>query len=182
MRIHVGSKNAVKIQSVTDALALYPKLFPHPEIVGIDVDVPEFGHPKNIKETVTGAIERAKKAFTDCDYSFGIEGGLLAVPFTESGFMETGACAVYDGSEIYLGLGPAFEWPAQVTELIISGKADASKAFKELGLTKQDKLGSVPGGISGILTNGRLTREEFTKYSIIMALIKIENVTFYEKK
>src|SRR4051812_7800682 len=126
MKIAVGSKNITKVTAVKDAVLLYPNLFQNPEIVGIDVTVALHGHPKNINETVEGAIERAKNAFTaDCAYSFGLEGGLIEVPFTKSGHMEVGVCAVYDGREIYLGLSPAFEWPKQVTELILEDKADA---------------------------------------------------------
>src|SRR5258708_21465293 len=135
VRIHAGSKNQTKVSAVKDAVKLYPNLFPTPEVFGIDVDIALFGHPKNIKETVEGAIERAKKAFADCDYSFGLEGGLMEVPLSKIGFMEVGVCAVYDGKNIYLGLSPAFEWPKRVTDLILSDKADASQAFKHLGLT-----------------------------------------------
>lgn len=98
MRINVGSKNKTKVKAVKNAVKLYPVLFPKPEIIGVDVNVSLFGHPKNLKETVQGAITRAKKSFVDCDYSFGLEGGLMEVPFSETGFMEVGACAVYDGT------------------------------------------------------------------------------------
>jgi inosine/xanthosine triphosphatase len=145
MKINVGSKNKTKVQAVEDAVKLYPHLFPNPEIVGIDVNVPLFGHPKSIKETVEGAVARAKEAFNGCDYSFGIEGGLMEVPYTKTGFMEVGACAINDGKNIHLGLGPGYEWPPEVTHLILSGKADASQAFKQLGLTYQEKLGAVEG-------------------------------------
>lgn len=175
MIIHVGSTNITKIQAVRDTLVLYPKLFPNPIIKGIDVDVPLYGHPKNIQETTDGAIDRAKKAFKDGNYSIGLEGGLMAVPETRTGYMETNACTIYDGKEIYLGLGPAFEWPKKVTELILKGEADASLAFKQLGLTEHEKLGAQKGGSTGPLTNNRITREDFMKYSIIMALIHLEN-------
>jgi len=179
MKIHVGSTNSIKIKGVEGAVALYPKLFPEPEVVGIDVNVPLYGHPKTTQETIEGAIKRAKDAFSDCEYSFGIEGGLIDVPYTETGYMETGACAIYDGKKIYLGLAPCFEWPKKVVELIRSGKADASKAFKELGLSKEKKLGYVGGGIVGLLTENRVVREDFTKYSIIMALIRLEKPEVY---
>lgn len=180
MQIHVGSKNQTKVQAVHDALKLYPKLFPNPQITGIDVNVELFGHPKNLNETIEGAIDRAKQSFKNCDYSFGIEGGLMHVPHTKLGYMETGVCAIYDGKNIYLGLGPAYEWPHQVTQKILSGEADGSQAFKQLGYTHHEKLGAVQGGITGMLTKGRLTREDFTKYSIIMAIIQIENPEFYK--
>lgn len=182
MKIHVGSQNKLKIQAVKDAVALYPKLFPNPKIVGLDVNVPLYGHPKNIQETVEGAIKRAKDAFVDCDYSFGLEGGLIDIPYTETGYMETGVCAIYNGSNIFLGLAPAYEWPKAVTDLIVSGKADGSQAFKQLGLTHHEKLGAVKGGIIGVLTDGKMTRENFTMYSIMMALIKVDNPEMYSKK
>lgn len=179
MKINVGSKNKLKLEAVKDTLRLYPKLFLRPKVEGIEVSVPEFGHPKNIKETIKGAVTRAEKAFEDCDYSFGIEGGLIEVPLSKSGFMETNVCAIFDGKKVYLGLGPSFEWPPKVTKLITLGKADASRAFKQLGYTQHEKLGAVEGGITGFLTNGRLTREDFIKYSIIMALIRLENSQIY---
>jgi len=179
MKIQVGSKNQIKLQSVKDAVALYPKLFPDAEIIGVDVSVEEFGHPKNLDETVHGAINRAKRAFSGDGYGIGLEGGLMEVPYTQSGFMEVGACAIYDGINVYLGLGPAFEYPRTVLDLIRSGKADASQAFKQLGLTEHEKIGAVTGGISGFLTDGRLPREDFTKYSIIMALIQVEKKELY---
>lgn len=180
MKVNIGSKNQTKIQAVCDAIKLYPNLFSDPQVIGIEVNVPLFGHPRGIKETVEGAVERAKKAFSDCDYSFGLEGGLMEVPYSKTGFMEVGACAIYDGKNFHLGLSPSYEWPKEVTKLILSGKADASQAFKQLGYTHHEKLGAIEGGIIGFLTNGRLTREDFTKYSIIMALIHLEKPEFFE--
>jgi inosine/xanthosine triphosphatase len=179
MKINVGSKNPVKIAAVRDAVGLYLELFPDAEIFGVEVNNELFGHPKNLKETVEGAVDRAKKAFVDCSYSFGLEGGLLEVPLTKTGHMEVGVCAVYDGKNVCLGLSPAFEWPKEVARLILSGKADGSQAFKRLGLTEHEKIGAVEGGIVGFLTKGRLTREEQTKQSIITALIQLERPKMY---
>ncbi|HEX7041643.1 MAG TPA: inosine/xanthosine triphosphatase [Patescibacteria group bacterium] len=174
MKINVGSTNKTKIKAVRETLILYPKLFPNPEILGINVDVPEFGHPKNLKETILGAKKRAKKAFKNCDYSIGIEGGLMKVPLSENGFMEVNAGVIYNGKEYFIGLSPAFSWPKKVTELILSGKADASLALKNLGITNSPKLGSQEGGAVGMLTDNRMTREVFIKYSLISALIYLE--------
>jgi inosine/xanthosine triphosphatase len=179
MKINTGSKNKTKIQAVVDAVKLYPKLFPQAEVVGIDVKVEQFGHPKNLEETIKGAIQRARESYIDCDYSFGLEGGLMEVPYTKTGFMEVGACAIYDGKNMHIGLSPAFEWPVKVNKLIIGGKADASQAFKQLGYTHHEKLGGESGGILGFLTGQRLTREDQTRQSIIMALIHIEKPELY---
>jgi inosine/xanthosine triphosphatase len=180
MKIHVGSQNKLKVQAVRDAVALYPKLFPHPEIIGVDVNVPLFDHPKSLKETIEGARKRVKNAFFDCSYSIGIEGGLMEVPHSISGYMEVSVGAVYDGKEIYLGLSPAFEWPKSVTDLIINDKVNANQAFKQLGLTHHEKLGSEAGGGAGLLTHKRFTREDSIKYSLIMAFIHLENLEIYK--
>lgn len=179
MKIGVGSKNKTKIAAVLDAIALYPGLFPNAEVVGVEVQVEEFGHPKNIDQTIAGAVDRARQAFVGCEYGFGLEGGLIAVPQSVSGYMETGACAIFNGTNIYLGLAPSFEWPKRVTEMILSGEADASQAFNKLGFTEHEKLGAMDGGIIGMLTNGRFPREEFSKLSILMALIHLEKAEMY---
>ena len=64
-------------------------------------------------------------------------------------------------------------------ELIREGKADGSQAVRQLGITEHEKIGATNGGISGMLTNGRLPREDFTKYSIMMALIQLEKPELY---
>jgi inosine/xanthosine triphosphatase len=175
MQINVGSKNQTKINAVSDTLKLYPLLFPNPTITGIDDRGKNSDHPKNLEQSISGAISRAKNSFIDCDYSFGIEGGLLEVPYSKSGYMETTVCAIYDGKEIHIGLGSCFEWPDKVTKIILAGEGDASSAFKKLNLTKEEKLGATKGGINGYLTNERLTREDQIKSSIINALIYIEH-------
>lgn len=181
MKITVGSKNKTKVTSVRDAVLMYPHLFPNPEVVGIDVQVDVYGHPKSIEETVAGAIERARQAFVDCEYSVGLEGGLIAVPESVSGYMETGACAIYDGTQFSLGLAPSFEWPKPVTEMILSGEADGSAAFKKLGFTEHEKLGAMDGGIIGMLTDGKMSREDFSKYSIMMAIILLDKAHMYPR-
>ena len=126
-----------------------------------------------------GAVQRAKASFVDCNYSFGLEGGLIEVPYSKTGYMEVGACAVYDGKNISVGLSPAFEWPKEVIKYILEEKGDASKAFKDLAFTHHEKLGNEEGGIIGFLSNGRMTREDFTKFGIIMALVQIEKPEMY---
>jgi non-canonical (house-cleaning) NTP pyrophosphatase len=93
--------------------------------------------------------------------------------------METGACALYDGTTFHLGLAPSFEWPLTVTRMILNGEADASSAFKRLGLTEHEKLGAMDGGILGMLSDGTVSREDFSKTSILMAIIQINKKKMY---
>ena len=111
----MGSKNKTKVNAVADILRDYP-MFGDAEVIGVAVQIEEFGHPKSLEETVAGAVDRAKQADEGHDYGFGIEGGLMAVPQTKSGYMEVAACAIYDGKTIHLGLSPAVEWPQAVLD------------------------------------------------------------------
>ena len=180
MNLKVGSKNQTKIQAVREAAGLYPDIFPDPQVEGVEVGVDLYGHPKNVKETVEGAIERAKKAYQNCKYSFGLEGGLIEVPYTKSRYMEIGACAIFDGKSFSIGLSPAYEWPSEATRMILEDGVDASQALKLIGYTNHEKLGALPGGGIGSLTEGRMTREDFTRYSIIMAMIQLEKPEYYK--
>jgi inosine/xanthosine triphosphatase len=175
MKINVGSKNKVKLQGVKDTFSQYKGTFPKVEIRGVEVNIEEFGHPQGIDQIMNGAIDRAKQAYRDSDLGIGLESGLIKVPGSRTGYLEIGAAVVYDGKETYTGLSSAFEWPKDVTEYILNGKGDGSQAFKALGYTRSDKQGAENGGVSGQLTEGRITREETIVESLIMALIALKN-------
>jgi len=177
MKVGVGSKNKTKVNAVEEVLKDYP-LFNSAEVTGIPVQVEEFGHPKNIDETVAGAIDRAKQAWAGNDYGFGIEGGLIEVPYSKTGYMEVAACAIYDGKQLHLGLSPACEWPRQVLDGILHKGLDGSQAMKAAGITTEVKLGENKGFID-IVTKGRMDRTAFNKASIVMALVHLENPEYY---
>ncbi len=177
MKIGMGSKNKTKIEALKTLLHEYP-LFKDGEVIGMDVKIEEFGHPKNIKETVEGAIERAKQAYVGNDYGFGIEGGLTEVPHTKSGYMEVAACAIYDGKQIHLGLGPALEWPTKVMDGILNKGLDGSQAMKAAGYTTHEKFGEKEG-LVGVLTKGKMVRTDFNRYAIMMALTHLENPEYF---
>ena len=54
-----------------------------------------------------------------------------------------------------------------------------NEAFRQLGLTPEEKLGAVRGGILGVLTNGRMTRERQIEQAVITAMIRIERAELY---
>ena len=137
-----------------------------------------FGHPKSIEETVAGAIDRAKQAYKNHDYGFGIEGGLMKVPHTKSGYMEVPVCAIFDGKQIHIGLSSALEWPKKTMDLILNKGMDGSQAMKAAELTTHEKFGEKEGLI-GVLTKGRTNRTEHNKGAIAMALIHLENPELY---
>jgi len=180
MKLHVGSKNPTKLAAVTEVVATYPEFFTDPEVIGIDVNVDEFGHPKTLEDTVRGARDRAKAAFDaagDCALSFGLESGLMPVPYTKTGYLEISFCAIYDGRNFHLGLSDGFEWPKKVFDLIMQG-LDGSQAVKQVGLTEEPKVGAANGTIQ-VLSNGRMTRKDSLKVGIMMAVIHLLHPELY---
>ena len=177
MKIHVGSLNPTKIQAVKNLLENHPQ-FGETEIVGVDAQVEEFGHPKTMGEVIKGAKDRAKSVFDGSDLSIGIESGLFVVPDAKSGYIEVTVCTIFNGEDFFLGFGPAFEWPPKVLELILKGQ-DGSQAYKTLGLTTHSKLG-VENGIIYDLTLGKMDRTKLNEASIIMALVHLERADLYK--
>lgn len=172
MRIHIGSKNQSKFEAVAEIAKDCP-LFSGAEVIGVDVPVETLGHPKSLGETVARAEDRAKTVFPGADYSIGIEGGLMAVPGSKTGYMEVMVCAIYDGRNFHLGLSPAHEWPRKVHNLIFKG-LDGGPAAHEAGLT--DHTNIVPSdGAVWLLTKERLGRREYIKQGLMMALVQLEN-------
>ncbi len=173
MKLNIGSKNKVKVDAVKEAIQDYDFLT-NAEVVPVEVGSDVSEQPKSMDETIKGAMNRAKKVFKDCDYSFGIEDGLMKVSNTKTDYMNICVCAIYDGKNFHIGISGAYEYPTEVTKLVINEGLDINQAFYKLKLTDKEKVGSEEGAI-GILTKGRLKRKEYTKQGIVMALIHLDN-------
>ncbi|MBI2452567.1 inosine/xanthosine triphosphatase [Candidatus Pacearchaeota archaeon] len=178
MIICVGSKNPVKVSAVKEVIGDY--FLRDSALYGVEVDSGVSKEPMSLEETVNGAANRARKAFEMqyCDYGFGIESGLMPVPMSRSGYVDICACMIFDGFRTSLGLSCAFEFPQLVIDIIKKDKVDANEAFFRSGLTDDKELGYGSGAI-GLLTNGRVTRIDYTKQAIQMALIQVEKRALY---
>jgi inosine/xanthosine triphosphatase len=171
MKINVGSKNKAKVEAVAEILKEYPHLaIAGVESVDVKSDVSE--QPLSLDESIKGAMNRARSAFKDCDYSIGIESGLMKVPETKTGYMDVCVCALYDGKEFHLGLSSAWEHPG-IFDPILNEGLDMSQAVNRAGLTDNPGIGAAEGAI-GILTKGRLNRKEYTKQALRTALIHLD--------
>lgn len=173
MKITIGSKNAVKVGALEEMVHDYPML-KEAVIVPMEIESGVSAQPKTLDETIQGAMNRARGAFQDCTYSFGIESGLMAVPNSKSGFMDVCVCAIFDGTEYHLGLSSAWEAPTRVMKHMLEEGLDMNQAALRAGMTDSPNVGSAEG-LVGIMTKGRLTRKEYTKESIRTALIHLEN-------
>jgi inosine/xanthosine triphosphatase len=167
--IHVASLNKNKINAVRE-------VFPSYDIIGISCKSGVREQPIGLSEIIQGAVSRAKAVYGRCEYSVGIEDGISQVPETRSGYMNFCACAIYDGKRIYLGLGPAFEYPPECTRKVVDEEITISEAF--IPFTDKPDIG-YEEGIIGWLTNGKISRKDYTKPAVEMAKIQIDNPYLY---
>lgn len=176
MRINVGSTNPVKIESVREAFGLF---YDNLIIRGGNVESKVENQPKNLDTIVTGALNRAKACFNNCDYSVGIESGIFPVSQAPTGYINTSCSIIYDGNKIAgIGLSSGFEYPKFVIDEIFEKKKEVGKIFDEkfetLNINKK-------GGAISILSKGKLHREKFHTIGTIMALLPIINKELYRK-
>ncbi len=177
MKIIVGSKNKAKVDAVKEMIQEYPHLA-GAAVEGVETKSHVSDQPKSLDETIRGAMNRAKNVFHACDYSIGLESGLMSVPYTKGGYMDVCVCAIYDGRELHIGLSSAWEFPDRnITRLMTNEGLDMSQAINKVGMTKNPKIGSEEGAI-GILTKGRMDRKEYTKQALRTAFIYLEQFDF----
>jgi inosine/xanthosine triphosphatase len=173
MQITVGSKNPVKLQATRNILEkIYSKLII--KAVEVDSGVPD--QPLSLEQTIEGAINRAKNAYTpDTDLSVGIESGLMETPHSLSGYLDLQWCAIYDGQKITLGVSAGFEYPPMVVKEVLKGKEVGEIMDRVTGV---DKLGEKKGAVS-LLTRGILNRTENTEQCVLMAMVPRMNQEVY---
>ena len=178
MKFNIGSKNKQKVDALKEILKEYPD-FLNAEVLPKDASSNVSDQPKSLDETIQGAMNRAKNSFDDCEYGVGLESGLMKVPETKTGYMDTTVCAIFDGKIFHLGLSSCFEYPPKVLEYMLKNNENASNTFRQLGFTDKEYIGHQEG-IIGVLTKNRLDRKEYTKQAIRTALIHLENKDLYE--
>ena len=172
MKIAIGSQNNPKVNALKEIAKDYDFLS-NAEVVAKAVDSGVAEQPMTMEDTIKGAMNRAKSAFQDCELSFGIEDGLMPVPFTKTGYMNLCVCAIFDGKEFHIGFGSSYEYPLVIMDLVLNKGKDISEAYKEAGFTEHEKIGEAKGAIS-VLTKERLIRKDYAKQAIMMALIHLD--------
>lgn len=167
VQVAVGSHNAVKVNAVERSFA---KMLPcKVKLLGVPVQSGVAEQPVG-DATLLGARNRAKaarKAMPDCDYTVGIEAGLIRLPGDDAD-LEAQACVILDrnGWETH-GWGPAFAYPEWVTKRALAGEMVSDI----LGpVAKDPRIGSTTGAI-GYLSEGRLDRTGLTELAVFMAFL-----------
>ena len=165
MNVVVGSTNPVKVKAVSLAFQI---VWPEEswEVSGVEVDSGVSDQPMSDKEAITGARNRAVRAFKakGANFAVGLEGGLQEF---EGKWFDSGWVVVRDnkGKE---GIGAAIriEMPSTMMDMIGEGKelGDVDDFFFNSINTKQGV------GHFGLMTKGALTREEGYKDAVLVAL------------
>ncbi|MDO5555823.1 MAG: inosine/xanthosine triphosphatase [Clostridia bacterium] len=200
MLISIGTRSIPKITAITRAFSRYPELWVNncekleyiilPKEVRKDENEGQqkdtFSgvscNPITLSETIYGAKNRAKNAFEYakqkcgiCNYAVGIEAGMYKVPEVDTKYMDTSICAIYNGKNYYIGFSPSFEYPQSVVNRVLQGE-ELGYMEDVFGNTAKGRKGAI-----GVLTNGRVYRDELEEYSVIMALTKIVSKEVYNK-
>ena len=159
-------------------------------------------------ETVAGALNRALGAFRDgADLGIGIESGLMLSPLGWMNFTAAVICERDDGifpngatsgglhslvdfngnslafqKGFHFGHSSAFPLPNSVTNRMLSLEMELDKAVHDAGLVDVKNIGKVEGGFLGVLTNGRISRTQYSTVALQMALISYENRKLFQEE
>lgn len=171
IKVCIGSTNPAKISAVRHAFSHY---FAEVELVAVEVDSGVSVQPNSADEMMKGARNRAELAFRDCDYSVGIEAGMISFP-TVTGYFLTAVAVVFDGKNFFAGGAPMVELPEQMVHKIVKGE-ELGPLFDKLMDVKDSKLNK---GVVGHLTHDVITRDKALEQAVIMALVPVVNTELY---
>jgi inosine/xanthosine triphosphatase len=182
IRIAVGSKNPVKLNSATNGFEQILN-----ENASITVESFAYNVPSGVPdqpigddETLKGARNRATACFiefkddqgSDPDYAVGMEGGIS----DENGLMTCYAyITIYNGSKFGSAKTATFEIPKAIADLVRGGMelGDADDAvFNKINSKQGD-------GTVGQLTKGLISRTEYYIPAVILAYVKFNYPDLY---
>ena len=166
MNVAVATENPGKIRAIEQAFAA---AFKSERIkikrLALDLGLPE----QPIGEAIAnGAIRRAEAAqkHSTADFGIGIEAGLMQVPGLER-WMSVQICAIVDRTgKISIGMGPGYELPAPILEVVLAGEPLREAFERLLDREDPDRRGAVY-----FLSGGLIDRMELTVQGVRMALI-----------
>jgi inosine/xanthosine triphosphatase len=173
LKIVVGSKNPVKINATSNILS---KIYGDIEVTSKDADSGVPNQPFGLDQTIKGAVNRAKNAYSEeFDLSVGIESGLMETPNSITGYIDLQWCAIFDGDKITIGVSSGFEYPPEVIKEVLNGVEVGDVMDKITGV---EDLGKKKGAVSH-LSRDMLDRTENTEQCVLTAMIPRINEYIY---
>ncbi|MDO8556376.1 MAG: inosine/xanthosine triphosphatase [Nanoarchaeota archaeon] len=172
MHIVIASNNPNKIRAVQELLTEHSFFHPY-SLTNVTVPSGVSNQPLSLEETVQGASNRARAAYKNCEYSFGIESGIFRITYgTTTKHINVTACIIYDGTEDDLGLSSGFELEPEITTPMYTEGIELDEAVQRAGLTTNLHIGYAQGLI-GIISRGKTNRKDYTKPAVEMAMFKL---------
>lgn len=172
----VGTGNDKKVEAVREVWINYPSIQPH---AVLKMDVPSGVHkqPRTLEETFIGACNRATLARGNAEdvLGVGIESGIMDSPL---GYLNFTAVVISDGARFHYGTSPGFPLPDDVIRRIFEDDQEVDEAVYAAGLSDLKDIGQ-HDGILAVLTAGRVTRKDYIKPALQMALISLEQSHLY---
>ncbi len=178
MIINIWTTNEAKIGTIRELEWFYDR-FVIDRLVPCTVESGISEQPIDRDEIVTGAINRAKNAYTQspCDLAIGMEAWIIPLKQAETWYVACEAVAIRDGKKIHLGIGGGFEYPPQIIERVIKNGEDINTAFINSWFSQE--FAGNKSGVIWFLTNSKLTRKDCSRQIIIYALAQIHHKNLY---
>lgn len=174
MKVAVGSLNPLKAEAVRDAFSMF---FEGVEVASVDVASEVNPFPVGDMEIMTGAANRAKSAKAscpDCDYSVGIEGGV--VEFAGRWFDRNYAVVLRNG-RMGVGYSAGYEIDASILQQINPETDDSKKVIDRI-MGEENVFDGV--GVIGVMTQRRLTRSDALRDAVACALTRFVAPWLYQ--
>jgi inosine/xanthosine triphosphatase len=170
VKVATGTRNPAKLRGIERA---FRECFGEVEITGIAIDSGVSRQPFSLEETLNGALNRAARAFEVVrgDYGVGVEAGIFSLADAR---IEVQVAAVVSASgKVGIGLSPAFPLPPRFVEALEKGEVSELEEAVDRAFGRRS-VGEAEG-LVGLLTGGKVTREELTRLAVMMALVPFLN-------
>jgi inosine/xanthosine triphosphatase len=173
MFVVVGSTNPLKVSAARNT---FRDFFDDVEALGLPVPSGIKPFPTSEEETIRGAKNIARAAASerpDADFHVGIEAGIVEVDGRS--FVKAYAVVVR-GDETGLGCSAAYEAPPDILEQI-DPESNSGRLVIDYVMGRHDVLET--GGVIGVLTKGRLTRDAINRDAVRCALTRFISPQYY---
>lgn len=178
--IAVGSSNSAKIGAVKNSYAKFYGLEQKnilPDLHSYQTESGVSKQPIGYEEIIRGAKNRAEHAYAlaqqaglNPSHAIGQECGVVSIPGeNQAKWYNLSVASLLIDSKFYLGLSSLFPIPVSLIEPLKQGR-DLVEACLQLGLTKDEKMGS-KAGLAPLLTYQQMERIDYLEMAVYHSLI-----------